>query len=199
MVRASQVTVVVKNPPANEGDIKTWVWSLGWEDPLEEAWQPHQYSCLENTMDRGAWWTVVHRVAKNWTWLKWLSMHAFMQNRNVLTLLELILCCASKIYMYKKSWWSVRSSPLEDGLRYCGNIGATNPFKKDWIVFKKYRFLDCILRNFCLLDRDQRKVGIIITSCIYDSANDPDLGNTVYEWEKWEVIMRRYLNDFRMI
>ena len=26
-----------------------------------------QYSCLENSMDRGAWWATVHRVAKNWT------------------------------------------------------------------------------------------------------------------------------------
>ena len=36
---------------------------------------PPQYSCLENPMDRGAWWAVVYRVAKNWIWLKWLSMH----------------------------------------------------------------------------------------------------------------------------
>ena len=29
-----------------------------------------QYSCLENSMDRGAWWATVHGVTKNWTWLK---------------------------------------------------------------------------------------------------------------------------------
>ena len=28
---------------------------------------PLQFSCLENPMDRGAWWAVVHGVAKNWT------------------------------------------------------------------------------------------------------------------------------------
>ena len=28
-----------------------------------------QYSCLENSMDRGAWWATVRRVAKSWTWL----------------------------------------------------------------------------------------------------------------------------------
>ena len=38
----------------------------------------------------------------------------------------------------------------------------TNPFKKDWKVFKKYRFLDCILRNFCLVDRNQRKVLLLL-------------------------------------
>ena len=31
---------------------------------------PLQYSCLENPMDRGAWWATVHRVAKTWTYLK---------------------------------------------------------------------------------------------------------------------------------
>ena len=28
-----------------------------------------QYSCLENSMDRGAWWAIVHGVTKSWTWL----------------------------------------------------------------------------------------------------------------------------------
>ena len=35
---------------------------------------PLQYSCLENSMDRGAWWATVHRVAKNWTQLKQLML-----------------------------------------------------------------------------------------------------------------------------
>ena len=37
-----------------------------------------QYSCLENPMDRGAWQTMVHRVAKSQTRLKQLSMHTCM-------------------------------------------------------------------------------------------------------------------------
>ena len=28
---------------------------------------PLQYSCLENPMDRGAWWAAVHGVARSWT------------------------------------------------------------------------------------------------------------------------------------
>ena len=36
---------------------------------------PLQYSCLENPMDKGAWWAVVHRVTKSWTQLKQLRMH----------------------------------------------------------------------------------------------------------------------------
>ena len=35
---------------------------------------PLQYSCLENSMDRGAWRATVHRVTKSWTQLKQLSM-----------------------------------------------------------------------------------------------------------------------------
>ena len=35
-----------------------------------------QYSCLENPLDRGALWARVHRVAKSWTQLKQVSMHA---------------------------------------------------------------------------------------------------------------------------
>ena len=42
--------------------------SLGWEDPLEkEMATPLQYSCLENPMDRGAWWAAVHGVTKSRT------------------------------------------------------------------------------------------------------------------------------------
>ena len=37
---------------------------------------PLQYSCLENLMDRGAWWAIIHGVTKSQTRLKLLSMHS---------------------------------------------------------------------------------------------------------------------------
>ena len=40
-----------------------WVRFLSWEDPLEKE-MATQYSCLENPMDRRAWWVIVHGVAK---------------------------------------------------------------------------------------------------------------------------------------
>ena len=43
---------------------------------------PLQYSCLENPMDRGAWWATVHRVEKSQTQLKQLSMHAITWTDN---------------------------------------------------------------------------------------------------------------------
>ena len=42
---------------------------------------PLQYSYLKNPMDRGAWPTTVHGVAKNWTRLKWLSTHVCVWRR----------------------------------------------------------------------------------------------------------------------
>ena len=58
---ASLVPQMVKNRPAMQ---ETWVRSLGWEDSLEKGMAtPPQYSCLENSMDRGAWQATVHRVA----------------------------------------------------------------------------------------------------------------------------------------
>ena len=53
---------VVKNPPANAGDIGL---ILGLERlPREGNGNPVQYSCLENPMDRGAWQATVHGVTK---------------------------------------------------------------------------------------------------------------------------------------
>ena len=60
--RASPVAQMVKNLPAMQ---ETWVQSLGREySPGEGNGNPLQYSCLENSMDRGAWWATVHGVAR---------------------------------------------------------------------------------------------------------------------------------------
>ena len=52
--------------------------SLGREIPWRRAWQPLQYSCVENPMDRGTWQPVVHGAAKSQTQLKPLSTQAGM-------------------------------------------------------------------------------------------------------------------------
>ena len=67
VVEASQVALVVKNPPANAGDIRDagLVPGLG-RYPGGEHGNPLQYSCLKNPMDRGARLAIVHRVAKSW-------------------------------------------------------------------------------------------------------------------------------------
>ena len=53
---------MVKNWPAMQ---ETWVQSLSREDPLEKGMTTHSsISCLENPMDRGAWWATVHGGCK---------------------------------------------------------------------------------------------------------------------------------------
>ena len=72
---ASQVALVVKNLPANAGNIRHLSLILGLErSPRKGYGNPLQYSCLENPMNREAWQATVHRVAKSWTWLKWLGI-----------------------------------------------------------------------------------------------------------------------------
>ena len=57
---------VVKNPPANAGDSRD-----PGLIPGRERWQPEEgngnllhYSCLGNSVDRGAWWATVHRILR---------------------------------------------------------------------------------------------------------------------------------------
>ena len=71
---ASQVALVIKSPPVNAGDIRDVGSIPGSGRSLEEE-VATQYSCLENPMDKGAWWAVVHRVEKSRTRLKQLSIH----------------------------------------------------------------------------------------------------------------------------
>ena len=62
---------MVKNPPANVGDIKDVGSIPGSEiSPGEGNGNPFQYSCLANPMDRGAWQAIVYRGAKSHTRLK---------------------------------------------------------------------------------------------------------------------------------
>ena len=59
---ASQVALVVKNPPANAEDMGS---IPGLERSTGEGnGNPLQYSCLGNPMDREAWWATVYGVAK---------------------------------------------------------------------------------------------------------------------------------------
>ena len=62
---------MVKNPPANTGDIRdTGSIPRSGRIPGEGNDNPLQYYCMENSMDKGAWWAIVHGVAKRRTRLK---------------------------------------------------------------------------------------------------------------------------------
>ena len=67
---------MVKNPPANAGDIRATGSIPGSGRSLEEGVATHS-SILSwrIPLDRGTWRSIVHRVAKSWIRLKQLSMH----------------------------------------------------------------------------------------------------------------------------
>ena len=81
-VRASQVALMVKNMPANAGDVRDEGLIPG-SGRSPGGWHGNllQYSCLENLMDRGAWWATVHRLQRvGYDWsavtghLQWLFL-----------------------------------------------------------------------------------------------------------------------------
>ena len=79
-VGASQVAQWVRNPPANAGGARDAGSVPGsGRSPGRGNGTPLQDSCLENPMDRGAWWAMVHEVAKSQTWLS-THTHTHIQN-----------------------------------------------------------------------------------------------------------------------
>ena len=81
--RGSQRVIVVKKKPACQCRRHRDMGSIpgSGRSPGGGHGNPLQYSCLENPMDEGAWWAIVHRVAKSQTWLMWLNMHTHSSQR----------------------------------------------------------------------------------------------------------------------
>ena len=68
-------SVVVRNPPASAWETRDVGLILGSRRSNGDGnGNPFQYSCLENSIDKWAWWATVHGVSKSWTWL---GMHAW--------------------------------------------------------------------------------------------------------------------------
>ena len=74
---------VVKNPPAKAVDTKDMgsLPGLGWS-PGKGNGHPLQYSCLENPIDRGTLWAIVHGVTKSQTWLGDWTLRKMKQTQN---------------------------------------------------------------------------------------------------------------------
>ena len=74
----SQVTLAVKNPPVNAGDIRECrVWSLGWGNLLEEGMATHSSILawrIQWTEEPGKLQSI---ETQSWTWLKQLSTHVW--------------------------------------------------------------------------------------------------------------------------
>ena len=88
---AFQVALVVKNLPANVGDIRDVGSIPGSErSPGEGHSNLLQYSCLENPMDRGIWWAIVHRVSES-DMTKCLSIWKKWQWKNMSYLMAILM------------------------------------------------------------------------------------------------------------
>ena len=75
----SQVALVVKNLAASEEDVRdAGVIPGSGRSPGGGQGNPLQYSCLENPMNRGAWWATVHGVTQSRTQLKRLSTRSVL-------------------------------------------------------------------------------------------------------------------------
>ena len=62
----SQVALVLKNPPTNAEDLRNMdLISASGRSPRGGHANPCQYSCLDNPMDRKAWWATVQGVAES--------------------------------------------------------------------------------------------------------------------------------------
>ena len=76
-LRASQVVLIVKNTPANAGDMRDAgsVPGLG-RSPGVGNGNPLQCSFLENPMDRGTWRAIIHRIAQSQSQLSDLAQYS---------------------------------------------------------------------------------------------------------------------------
>ena len=78
------MALIIKNQPANAGDIRDVGSNPGLGRPLEKGMvNPLQYSCLENSVGRGAWRAIVHRVAKRKRkWIMWGNQQLAIRETN---------------------------------------------------------------------------------------------------------------------
>ena len=95
-----------------------WVGEIPWR----RHGNPLQYSCLENSMDRGAWWAIVHGIAKSRTWLTehsrlrigvlLLRFHYLKDKKYVCALYFLIILCWTKEIFYSTYFFTRKAKPM---------------------------------------------------------------------------------------
>ena len=127
---------------------------------------PLQDSCLENPMDRGAWWAAVHGVAQSQTWQQRLSMHALEKematHSSILTWripgmeepggLPSVgshrvrhdwsdLAAAAEKMVYNEPPWSPRIS----GYQFPASLVSSSPYHLTRLLFHKFLLSDLFI------------------------------------------------------
>ena len=82
-----------------------WVGKIPWR----RDGNPLQYSCLENAMDKGAWWVIVHGVSKSQIWLKWLSTCVWAKNGFYRSIFAISLITEKT--KFESHWSKILSAP----------------------------------------------------------------------------------------
>ena len=98
----------IKSLPANAGDLRNadLIPGLG-RSPGGGHGNPLQHSCLEKSMDRGSWWSTVHRVTKSWTQLKRLSMHAPKERGDLVEMPKKCVMCGVILSLAGPEGWNL--------------------------------------------------------------------------------------------
>ena len=81
--------------------------------PGEGNGNPLQYSCLENPMDGGAWWAIVHGVAKNRTGLSnFIHAESILKSRDITlpTKARLVKAMVFPVVMYGCESWTIKKA-----------------------------------------------------------------------------------------
>ena len=94
---------------------------------------PLQYSCLENPVDRGAWWAAVHRVEQSWTRLKWLSTHARIGEGNGNSL----QCSCLENPRDRGAWWAAVYGVAQSRARLKRLSSSSSSMKVSWVALLK--------------------------------------------------------------
>ena len=114
---------VLKNPPAHAGDAKDLGSILGsGRSPGVGNGNPLQYSCLENPMDRGAWWATVHgsqRDPTDHTHTNWVFIYYFFKALFIYLWMHWIFIAAYRL-------------SLECGLNICDTQAYLNLCPLHW-------------------------------------------------------------------
>ena len=110
---------MVKNLPANAGGAGDTGSIPGPEKSSGGGnSNPFQYSCLENPMDRGAWWAKVRGVAWSWTWLSTDPERVINTFRNLQWLLFLVYTSMSVVGHQEGSVYSHSGTGLTEWLPF---------------------------------------------------------------------------------